>query len=271
MTSYICTACGTAFPDAEAPPGACPICTDERQFVPRAGQSWTTHAQLAASHVNAWRQHEPGLLSLHTHPAFAIGQRAFLVRTPAGNVLWDCVALLDEATEGIVRALGGLRAIAVSHPHYYTRMADWARAFDAPVHVHADDRAWIVRPDPLVMPFETETLEIAPGATVLRLGGHFPGGTVLHWAEGAAGAGVVLSGDIVQVAADTRRVSFLWSYPNMMPLPAGAVRRLAARLEPWRFERLYGAFVGKDVLADAKEVVARSARRYVELLEGQAT
>jgi hypothetical protein len=266
MRSFICKACGTAFPESEFPPETCPICTDERQFVPKSGQSWTTHDELAASHVNAWRRHEPGLISLHTHPAFAIGQRAFLVRTPDGNVLWDCVTLLDGATEEIVHALGGVHAIAISHPHYYTRMADWARAFDAPIHLHADDRKWIVRPDPAIRLFEGETIGIAPGATVVRLGGHFPGGTVLHWAEGAAGRGVLLSGDIVQVAADTRRVSFLWSYPNMLPLPVSAVQAIAARLQPWPFERLYGAFVGKDVLADAKDVVARSARRYAELL-----
>ena len=266
MTNFICTACGTAFPESERPPEACPICTDERQFVPASGQTWTTHEQLAASRVNAWRRHEPGLFSVHTRPAFAIGQRAFLVRTPAGNVLWDCVTLLDDTTKEIARALGGIRAIAISHPHYYTRMADWAHAFDAPIHLHADDREWIVRPDPAIRLFDGETTKIAPGATVIRLGGHFPGATVLHWADGDAGRGTLLSGDIVQVAADTRRVSFLWSYPNMLPLSAAAVRQIAARLEAWQFERLYGAFAGKDVLADAKGVVARSARRYAELL-----
>ncbi|GJD53683.1 hypothetical protein OPKNFCMD_6460 [Methylobacterium crusticola] len=267
MASFICTACGTAFPEAATPPDACLLCSDERQFVPASGQSWTVPERLAAGHANAWRQHEPGLLSLRTRPAFAIDQRAFLVRTPSGNVLWDCLALLDDATEAIIRGLGGLAAIAISHPHYYTRMGDWARTFGAPIHLHAADRAWIVRPDPAIRLFEDETAEILPGATVIRLGGHFPGGTVLHWAAGAGGAGVLLSGDIVQVAADTRRVSFLWSYPNMMPLPAATVRRIARTLEPWAFARLYGAFDGKDVRADAKGVVARSAERYAALLE----
>jgi hypothetical protein len=269
MASFICTACGTAFPGSEAPPDSCPICQDERQFVPAGGQSWTTHQRLASTHVNAWRRHEPGLFSLHTHPAFAINQRAFLLQTPAGNLLWDCLALLDDATEAIVRGLGGISAIAISHPHYYTRMQDWARTFDAPIHVHADDRTWIVRPDPAVRLWGGETVELAPGVTMLRLGGHFPGGAVLHWADGADGRGVLLSGDIVQVAADTSRVSFLWSYPNMMPLAAGAVRRIAARLDPWPFERVYGAFVGREILADAKDAVRRSAERYVELLEDE--
>ncbi len=268
MTVFICTACGTSFPDAAEAPPVCPICSDERQYVPRSGQAWTTREALAAGHRNAWRRHEPGLMSLQTLPAFAINQRAFLLTTPAGNVLWDCVALLDPATEDLVRALGGLSAIAISHPHYYTTMQDWAAAFEAPVWLHAADRQWVVRPDPAIRHWEGEAEAIAPGVTLVRLGGHFAGGTVLHWAAGAAGAGVLLAGDILQVTPGADRVSFQWSYPNMMPLPAAAIRRIVARLEPWRYARIYGAFLGQDVLGDGPAIVARSAARYVELLEG---
>jgi hypothetical protein len=102
---------------------------------------------------------------------------------------------------------------------------------------------------------------------VLRLGGHFPGGTVLHWADGADRRGALLSGDIVQVAADLSRVSFLWSYPNMMPLPAATVRRIADTLAPWRFDRIYGAFPGRQVMSDGALAVQRSAARYIELLQ----
>ncbi|AWM88605.1 MBL fold metallo-hydrolase [Microvirga sp. 17 mud 1-3] len=266
MPIFLCSACGTSYPPAETPPSACPICDDERQYVPASGQGWTTREKLAASHANAWRLHEPELYSVQTVPAFAINQRAFLLRTPAGNILWDCIAHLDEATVAIVHALGGLAAIAISHPHYYTTLQDWSHAFDAPVYLHAADREWVMRPSEGIRFWEGDSLEILPGATLIRLGGHFPGGTVLHWAKAHDGAGVILSGDIVQVAADVRRVSFLWSYPNMMPLPAREVLRIGAMLEPLPFERIYGAFAGKDVKADAKAVVDRSVKRYVELL-----
>jgi hypothetical protein len=235
--------------------------------VPATGQSWTTREALAGPHRNAWEQHEPGLFSIHTVPAFAINQRAFLVRTPAGNILWDCVALLDPATVELVHALGGLRAIAVSHPHYYTTIQDWAAAFGAPIHLHAADRRWVMRPDPAIRFWDGDTRELLPGLTLIRAGGHFPGGTVLHWAEGADGNGVLLPGDIVQVTPGARRVSFMWSYPNMMPLPAAEVRRVASLLAPWRYARIYGAFKGQDVRADGSAMVARSAARYVELLE----
>jgi hypothetical protein len=266
MTIFLCKACGTSYPDAPQPPAHCPICEDERQYVPAGGQAWISREALAESHVNAWRQHEPGLLSVQTMPAFAINQRAFLLRTPVGNILWDCIGLLDDATEELVRGLGGLHAIAISHPHYYTTMQDWTGAFGATIHLHAADREWVMRPDPAIRFWEGETLEILPGVTLVRAGGHFAGGTVLHWAGTEDGAGALLPGDIVQVAPGARRVSFMWSYPNMMPLPATEIRGVAERLAPWRYQRIYGAFKGQDVMADGPGIVARSAARYIELL-----
>jgi hypothetical protein len=268
MPIQICNTCGTSYPDTPEPPPSCLICEDERQFVPPGGQLWTTPERLAGGHVNAWRRLEADLFEIHTHPGFGIGQRALLLRTPKGNILWDCIALLDDATEALVRGLGGLQAIAISHPHYYTRMQDWARAFDCPVHLHAADANWIMRPDPAIRHWHGETQEILAGVTLLRLGGHFPGGAVLHWADGADGRGVILSGDIVQVAADLERVSFLWSYPNMMPLAAATVLRIAATLAPWQFDRIYGAFPGRQVTAGGARAVQRSAKRYIELSGG---
>jgi hypothetical protein len=268
MPIQICRTCGTSYPDAPEPPARCPICEDERQYVPRGGQAWTTPQQLAGGHVNAWRQLETDLFEIHTHPGFGIGQRALLLRTAQGNILWDCISLLDDATEALIRTLGGLRAIAISHPHYYTCMQDWARIFDCPVCLHAADANWIMRPDPAIRHWDGERLEIADGVTLLRLGGHFAGGSVLHWAGGADQRGALLSGDIVQVAADLNRVSFLWSYPNMMPLSATTVRRIANTLAPWGFERIYGAFPGRQVTTGGAHAVERSAARYIELLEG---
>jgi glyoxylase-like metal-dependent hydrolase (beta-lactamase superfamily II) len=123
-----------------------------------------------------------------------------------------------------------------------------------------------VRPDPAIRHWHGEKLEIARGVTLLRLGGHFPGGSVLHWADGAEGRGAILSGDILQVAADLSRVSFLWSYPNMMPLSAATVRRIADTVAPWRFDRIYGAYPGREVATGGARAVERSAARYIELL-----
>jgi hypothetical protein len=93
------------------------------------GQSWTTLERLRISHHNGFRQYEPGLIGIGTQPKFAIGQRALLVCTPEGNILWDCISLIDDATVTLIKGLGGLHAIAISHPHFYTTLVDWSRAF----------------------------------------------------------------------------------------------------------------------------------------------
>ncbi len=268
MPHYVCTTCGVQYAESDAPPPSCPVCEDERQYVGWDGQRWTTLAELRATHANVLRE-EAGLIGLATEPAFAIGQRALLVPDPAFPLLWDCVTLLDDATVAAVRAAGGIRAIAVSHPHYYSAIVEWARAFDVPVYLHAADSAWVMRPDPGIVLWEGETLALSDGITLVRCGGHFPGGTVLHWASGADGRGALLCGDVLQVGADRKSVSFMRSYPNYIPLDAAAVRRIGAALEPYRFERIYGAFRDRDVREAGNEVVRRSVERYLRAIGGR--
>src|SRR5262249_30403998 len=107
------------------------------------------NAALTAGHFNSYRQYEPGVIGIGTQPQFAIGQRALVVSTPNGNVLWDCISMLDPATTALINGLGSLKAIAISHPHFYTTMVEWSRAFGGiPIHLHADDHRWIMSPDP---------------------------------------------------------------------------------------------------------------------------
>lgn len=270
MEAWICVTCGTQFTPSASPPDACTICRDERQYLAAGGQRWTTLDDLRRTHRNAFQRLEPGLMGIGTEPRFAIGQRALLVRTPAGNILWDCISLLDDATVDIIRALGGVRAIAISHPHFYTAMVEWARAFGAPVLLHAADREWVMRPDPAVEFWDGETRDLGGGATLIRCGGHFAGGTVMHWADGAAGRGALLTGDTLQVVPDRRWVSFMRSYPNLIPLDAGTVRRIAAAVQPFAFDRIYGGWWDLHVMEDAQDAVARSAARYVAALQGAA-
>lgn len=267
MISYICTTCGTQYPPSDAPPPGCPVCEDERQFVRPGGQEWTTLDALRRTHANRIEDEAEGLVGIGSVPDFAIGQRALLVRHPAGNVLWDCIALLDDATRARIDASGGLAAIAISHPHYYTTMVEWAEAFDVPVYLHEADRQWVMRHDPRLRFWDGERLEIGDGLTLVRLGGHFAGGQVLHWRDGAGGRGALLTGDIIQVVPDTRWVSFMYSYPNHIPLPADEVRRIVETVQPLAFDAIYGAWWGRNVVVDAKGAVSRSAERYVAALE----
>ena len=272
MPAFICETCGSQFTPSQAPPPSCPICGDERQYVRPGGQTWTTLDELARAHFNCYQQHEPGLIGVGTVPEFAIGQRALILRAPGGNILWDCISFIDAATIELVKGLGGLSAIAISHPHYYSSMVEWSRAFGGiPIHLHAADREWIMRSDPAIKLWDGNTLPIAEGITLIRCGGHFAGGTVLHWAAGAGGRGVLLSGDIVQLIPDRKHVSFMRSYPNLIPLSAPAVARIGAILEPFAFDVIYGAWFDRVIPRGGKDAVERSIARYIAMIQGDGT
>lgn len=266
MTVFMCATCGTQYAESAEPPPCCPICEDERQYVPATGQQWTTMEELARDHEVVWREEGPGLASLTISPSFAIGQRAFFIEHEDGNILWDCLSLLDAQTILRIRDRGGLSAIAISHPHYYSSMIEWSCAFGgAPIYLHADDGQWVERSDPAVHLWEGETLAIG-NAAMIRCGGHFEGGSVLHCPWLAEGRGALMSGDILQVVPDRRHVSFMYSYPNLIPLDAMSVRRIVNAVDPFAFDAIYGAFGARTIETGGKAAVARSAERYIRAI-----
>jgi glyoxylase-like metal-dependent hydrolase (beta-lactamase superfamily II) len=265
MDAHICVTCGTQFPPADRPPPGCAICLDERQYVGPRGQRWTTMAELARGRRNRVEALEPGLVGIGTEPSFAIGQRALLV----DGLLWDCVSLLDDDTAAAVRRAGGVHTIAVSHPHFYAAMVEWADRFDARILLHEADRAWIMRPSARIELWRGERRRLDGGLELVRVGGHFDGGAVCLWPAGAGGRGALLSGDTIQVVADRDRVSFMYSYPNLIPLPAAEIRRIRALVGTLDFDRVYGAWWDRVVAERAKAKVLRSADRYLAALAGR--
>ena len=255
MNSFLCETCGTQYPPSDAPPALCAICSDERQYVPAGGQQWTTYQDVGDSH-HAEIRDDNGVLGIGLSPEFAIGQRALLVESAGGNILWDCTPLLDEM-RAFVESRGELRAIAISHPHFYSTMVEWAHVFECPIFIHEAEREFVMRPDDAIEFWSGEVRELWDDLRLLRLGGHFDGAQVLHR------PGAIFTGDVVAVRPGARWVGFMRSYPMLIPLPAGEVERIAAVLEPWDFGVIYGGWWNDVVRADAKEIVRRSARRYV--------
>jgi glyoxylase-like metal-dependent hydrolase (beta-lactamase superfamily II) len=272
MENFICVQCGTQFSETVEPPPNCSICEDERQFVRHEGQAWTTLKRLTTDHHNRLEDEAPRLLGIGTEPEFAIGQRALLLQSPGGNLLWDCITLLDEHTIAEVNARGGIRAIAISHPHFYSSMIEWAECFDAQIFLHSADREWVMRPADAglrIQFWEGTTLSLWDDLTLINCGGHFEGGTVLHWpaaSRGRGSKGALLTGDIITVVQDHSYVSFMRSYPNLIPLGAAAIHRILERIEPFSFEQIYGGWWQANVLSDAKAAVARSAERYLRAI-----
>ncbi|MEO6200100.1 MAG: MBL fold metallo-hydrolase [Cryobacterium sp.] len=269
MAIWICEACGLEHPDSAEPPTRCAICEEERQFVPPGGQRWTTSEKLERAGTAlaiAWV--EPGLHRLTVTPRLAIGQQSFLLGTPEGNVLWEPPGFISAAAVSAVRELGGVVAIAGSHPHLMGASVSWSHAFGgATVYVAAADAAWSQRPDPVIRLWRG-TEGLLPGVTSVQCGGHFPGSSVLHWEQGADGRGVLLTGDTILIGPGNKTVTAMRSYPNLIPLPPRAVRTILDRLDPLAYDRLYGPFPGQVVDSGASDIVARSLARYIAWSNG---
>ena len=259
MSLPICVTCGVQY---AAPRDDCPVCEDPRQYVPVSGQAWTTLEELRSAHTNAIIR-EGELIGIGTRPKFAIGQRALLVPAGSSNVLWDCVTLLDEMTAGEIESRGGLRAIAISHPHYYSTMVEWAHRFSCEVWLHEDDREWVMREDPSLRFWSGETATLGDGLTLIRCGGHFAGGTVLHRER-----------DLLTVTSSRSSRTTTGSRScTAFPTTSRCRRRRSGRSKPRSSRSSSSASTGPgggpSSRRDGKGIVRRSAQRYVDALNGK--
>ena len=262
MESFICETCGTQFAPSRLPPAVCPICADERQYVGWNGQRWLTMAELACSH-RVRMEEDAGLLGIGTAPSFAINQRALVLPAASLRMLWECTSLATPEAAQQLRQTG-IDLIAISHPHFYTAMAEWSEALgDVPVYLHADDAEWIQRRPKRLELWTGDRLRLADGVTLIRCGGHFPGSTVLHWRDAQRPEGALFPGDALQVVQNRRSVSFMYSYPNLIPLQPHAVRTIEARLAGYEFRDVYGFTWGRNILGGGREAVDASFARYL--------
>lgn len=269
MENYICQTCGVQFTESKDYPQNCTICEEERQYVSIKGQSWTTLNELISSGIydNVIKDEEKGLSSIRTEPSLGIGQSAYIVQDKSFNLLWDCITYLDEQTIKQINTLGGLHAIALSHPHYYSTQVEWAEKFNCPIYIHEDDKQWVTRQSVRIKFWSGETLQLSDGIILQRIGGHYKGATILEWHKGDNNKGVLLTGDIIRIVADRNWVSFMYSYPNLIPLPTTTIERIHQKLEGLQFSSLYDAF-NRVISDDAKHKVDLSIKRYLAALNG---
>jgi hypothetical protein len=276
-SAWICVACANQYPPSAQPPGECRICVEDRQYVPVTGQAWTSLDKLAADgHRTDFTEVEPGIFSLRVRPSLGIGHRGLLVTTEQGGVLWDPPGYLDDAAVDFVRERGGLAGIVRSHPHLCGVLAEWSARFPgpdgrgAPMWIPRRDSRWVLRPGDAVQWWD-DVQEVAPGVTLVRCGGHFAGSAVLHVAEAADGRGALFVGDTLMVLPGSGRVSFMRSYPMLLPMPERYLDRLLETLSGLEYDRLYGGWPDRVVRTGAQGMVAESAELYRSWLTGAAT
>ncbi|GKT47661.1 uncharacterized protein ColSpa_07842 [Colletotrichum spaethianum] len=272
MDLMICGTCGVQF-DSHAIK-SCKICDDPRQYVAEDGQWFTTLRELQDSnkYTNVFTKdkYNSGVIAIRTEPQVAIGQRAFLLRSPAGNLLWDCITYLDDETVRRIKALGGIAAIVISHPHYFSTALHWAEAFDCKVYVSVEDGEWLTRRGDAHVLWEGQETELLDGQFLaVKVAGHFPGSSVLLWKSEkklfVADSVMVVPSGVYHVdrPPGTASFAFMWSYPNMIPLSPEAVHGIWTAVAGLDFEDAHSAFVGRDARGDAKKRLLESAQLFV--------
>lgn len=270
MPTWICDGCGVEHADSDTrpPENSCVFASEvvpveERGHLPPHG-TWTTLEELAtAPHQTEHVDHGRGIHSLRRVPRFAIGHRSFLVQTGHGNLLWDSPGYLDDEIVELVADLGGISAVAASHPHMFGAQLSWSSEFGGvPVYVNALDKEWLPVVDPLIELWEGEA-EPLPGLRLVHVGGHMRGSAVALTADGTLLVGDTISGGLAE-----NWVSFQRNFPKHIPLSAAVVRRIVDRLDPFDYDRLY-TLGGDEIDQDAKAVVRRAAETHIRWVSGE--
>ncbi|KAJ5737812.1 uncharacterized protein N7483_002937 [Penicillium malachiteum] len=253
-------------------------------------QSWTTLKSLHSSkekyhNVFTTYPENPNLIAIHTAPKLGIGQRAFLCLGGAatGNILWDCITYLDEETIQRVNSLGGIDAIVISHPHYFSTSIQWAETFNCDLYISAEDEEWLGNcgdgqrlklwnGQRLSFPSsgKSDGNQDASDIIAVKTGGHFPGSSVLWWKSAkklfiADTIMIVPSGlYTVNRPPGTASFAFMWSYPNYIPLPPDAIYDIWKAIKDLDFNDAHGAFLAQDTRGKSKERILESAKIVVK-------
>jgi hypothetical protein len=258
----ICHTCGTRYGDNV--PLKCPVCADDRQYIPVTGQRWTNYHQL--KNISAIRVDKllPDVYTLRVVPAFAIAQKAHLICSPSGNLLWDCLPFIDEPTVAFIRSIGGLKGIAISHPHYYGLMSEWAKTFDCPIYLHEADKEWVMDKNPHIEFWSGQKYALWDDMEIVHTAGHFPGSTILHTPHVGNG-GSLFVGDSLYIAPSFKFISMMHSYPNNIPLLKNDVQYISEQVSPISFDSMYGAFEWQNMHSGAKALFLNSVDAYLDI------
>lgn len=257
----ICKTCGTRYHPDNFDVTKCPICLDERQFVKDGEQYWVSYDEIQQNYLIHINQLRSDVFELKMLPDFAIGQKAHLLITSNGNVLWDCLPFFDKPTADFISAKGGLKLIAISHPHFYGIMDEWAHYFNCPIYLNSKDENWIMDNQRNIQLWNSDMIEIFPHIHIVNVEGHFPGSSVLFYDQ-ANKPGTIFTGDSIYLSRDKKHLSSMYSYPNLIPLKPAILFEVFARIRKLDFDSLYGAFSWQNLEKGAKSIFRHSYEKH---------
>jgi glyoxylase-like metal-dependent hydrolase (beta-lactamase superfamily II) len=257
----ICTTCGTQYPPDKPVPQLCIICNDDRQYINENGQSWTSLDLLKKDYQTEINKIKGRLYSIKTTPDFALANRAFIVQSASGNILWDSIPYIDNDAVDFINSIGGLQAIAFSHPHYYSTMNEWATLFDCPIYIHEKDSEWIMYPSQKIKLWNGDNLPLWDGISIKHTGGHFAGSCILQ-IPSLSPKGVILSGDSLYISRSKKNVAVMYSYPNQILLSKNEFEAFDQKTKGLLFDTMYGAFDNQNLEGNAMTIFSASMQRY---------
>ena len=264
MERFVCVTCGTQFPDADDAAAERARSATTRASTSRSRASSGRRSPSCAPTTATRSGDEGALTGIGTEPH--VRDRPARAARPArrANLLWDCVTLLDDATAAAVERRGGLAAIAISHPHYYSAMVEWAHRFDCPV-LPARGRPRVghaARPRDRVLGGRDARPRRRADADPLRRPLRRR-----HRAAPARRGRAAVAATSSRSSPTARWVCFMYSYPNLIPLPEAAVQAMARRARAVRVRARSTAPGGaRSSRRDGAGIVRRSAERYARAL-----
>ncbi len=257
LIPYCCTNCGFWQRYFEAPPPACPVCTDFRHPLPEKGWRFLTPEEVAEETQVSWREVAPGVFMFAAEPAVGIGSCGYLIAREEGNVAFEGAGWYSGEALDFIEEKGGVDFLSASHAHVYGalwRLADRFRPEIVMQH-EALPFAQATLPQrktpeatPVSWPFDEEA-EPLPGMRLLHTGGHMPGHTVLYLPDEQA----LFCGDALKFKLDTtgedgsgngrigraRAISCHAAFDAHIPLPHSAVRRYREVFEKLDFDAVF--------------------------------
>lgn len=259
MLSYFaCANCG--FWQHHFVPPDCSVCSDVRNDLPADGWRFLPETEVAATHGGNAREVASGLWAFTTTPELGLSGTGWLIVRENGNIGFEAAPYYTAEMLDKIRLLGGIAVLAASHVHGYGALFQLQQEFSPALAIHTGDLQ-LTKGFRVTLPFD-EAVEIAPGYTLIPVGGHYTGQVALYDAPGRR----LFCGDMFKVEQHNGRSVALSSHKAFhkdIPLTHAELRRYRDAIAQCDFDALltpfeYAPDVGRDqALAALDHLLAR--------------